>query len=145
MAFRVSLTVSNAVRDGTRILSAKGDDPDADCITLQHTVETLSITLSPSDIDRIEIYRANGNGTQVASETNTYRFIGTDPADCDDWTGTILWPSAVRQVVAGSTPLDIVGVRVVYDTGWISGFPPYSGDYEVNRTTISRIEPEVFE
>jgi len=133
------------VRDATRMLSAKGDDADADCVAIERLMATVTTTLTIDNIDRVEIFRADTTGNQVAGDTNTYTYLGGDPGLCDSWYGTIAWPPSSRQVVAGSTPLDIVGVRLVYDTQWVTGLPPYSGSYEIDRSTISRIEPEVFE
>lgn len=145
VAFKNHLTVANTVRDATRTLTAKGDDPDADCATIERIIETMSGGTDPYDILKIEIYQAAADGSQINSKTNTYTFNGGDITDCTRWTGFILYPPADRQVVAGSTPLDIVGVRVVLDSGWLTGMPPYVGPYQIDRTTISRIEPEVFE
>lgn len=145
-AFRDYLTVSNSVRDGVRILTAKGDDPDADCQALLAAVETLTLAGRFDDLQRIEIYKADSNGNQIGpGSTNTYTFVFGDPTDCDDWNGYpgTNYPPPSRYVLAGgATPLDIVGMRIVYHHPWFTQFPPYSGFIEVNETVISRVEPE---
>jgi Flp pilus assembly protein TadG len=144
-AFKDYLTVSNSVRDGVRILSASGDDPEADCRALLAAVDTLELAGRFADLDRIEIYKADSNGNQVLGSTNTYSFTFGDPTDCDDWDGYpgTNYPATSRYVLAGgATPLDIIGMRIVYTHDWYTQFGPYNGSIEVNETVISRVEPE---
>lgn len=147
-AFRDFLTTSHAVREGVRLLSAKGDDPEADCSALLAAVETLTVSGDLDDLERIEIYQADADGGQIALKTNTYSFSFGDPEDCDDWDGYpgANYPPISRQVLAGgATPLDIVGMRIVYTHSWLSQIPPFSGVISIDETTISRLEPEGFE
>lgn len=144
-AFRDYLTVSNSVRDGVRILSASGDDAEADCRAILAAVDTLELAGRFADVDRIEIYKADSNGNQIGASTNTYSFSIGDPTDCDDWNGYpgTNYPPASRYVLAGgATPLDIIGMRIVYNHDWFTQFGPYNGTIEINETVISRVEPE---
>jgi len=147
-AFRDILSTSHAVRDGARILSAKGDDADADCSALLAAVDGLSAAVPFENVQRVEIYQAATDGDQIMAKTNTYSFNpgpGKDPADCTDWTSTVLYPPATRNVVAGGgTPLDFIGMRIIVDHAWFTQFPPFTGSFTVDQTTISRLEPEVF-
>lgn len=145
MAFKDHLTVTQAVRDGTRMLSAKGDDLDADCAAIERALHTMMATLDVNQISEFQVFEANTNGTQNTANTNSYTYLGGDPNDCANWYATVAWPPGERQVVAGSVPLDIVGLRIVYDTAWATGIPPFTGSFTVDRSSISRIEPEVFE
>lgn len=144
MAFKDYLTVSHAAREGSRVGAFVGDALDADCQILQATVAALN-SGDVGRLQRIEIYKADNNGNQIAGKTNTWTYQAGDPSDCASWTESVNWPSTSRQVTAGSTPLDIIGVRVLLDRSWITGFPPFSGSYTVNETTIIRMEPEAFE
>jgi hypothetical protein len=45
-------------------------------------------------------------------------------------------------LAGGATPLDIIGMRIVYTHDWYTQFGPYNGSIEVNETVISRVEPE---
>lgn len=129
------------------MLSALGNDPEADCIAIVATAQNLVSVGDIDDLDRIEIYKADANGNQSANPnfTNTYRFTGNDLTDCGDWTAVAPWASTGRAVIAGPTyELDIIGMRVVYTHEWVTGFPPFSGDFEIDQTTISRLEPEEF-
>lgn len=146
MAFKDFLTVSYLAREGARLSAFLGTDIDADC-TMVTTLATNLGTADLNRLNRIEIFRADANGDQVPSNTNTFTFTGTDPLDCDDWTKTILWPSTGRQTdvdPSGTPPLDVIGVRVVLIHTWISQFPPYFGSFQVNENTIVRMEPEAF-
>lgn len=146
-AFRDYLTTSHAVRDGVRLLSAKGDDPEADCDAILAAVETLTLTGSFENLERIEIYQANSDGEPISTKINEYEFTAGDQDDCEDWDGypATNYPPASRQVlVGGSEPLDIIGMKIVYTHPWLSQVPPFSGDIEISETTISRIEPEGF-
>jgi Flp pilus assembly protein TadG len=147
-AFKDMLTASNAVRDGVRILTAKGDDADADCSALLAAVNTLELAGRFSDLERIEIYKAGSNGSQLGpSTTNTYSFTAGDPTDCADWNGYpgTNYPPSSRYVLAGgTTQLDIIGMRIVYTHNWYTQIPPFRGFITINQTTISRVEPEGF-
>lgn len=152
-AFKDLLTMSNAAREGTRILSAKGNDDDADCLALVAAVESLTTGASIGGLVEIQIFKAKENGDQDTFLTNTYSFTGTDPSDCTDWTPDPLDPDALayaptgRQVLVGGTPpkkLDLVGMRIVYIHSWYTGFPPFSGSFTIDEQTIARLEPEGF-
>lgn len=147
-AFRDMLTTSNAVRDGVRILTAKGDDSDADCSALLAAVDTLTLAGRFEDLQRIEIYKADSSGNQIGpGSTNVYTFTFGDPEDCDDWNGYpgTNYPPSSRYVLAGgATPLDIIGMRIVHQHDWFTQMPPFSGSINIDETAISRVEPEGF-
>jgi Flp pilus assembly protein TadG len=145
VGFRDYLSISNAAREGARVASAMGDDANADCIVVQTVAEQITVASSIDNLQRMEIFRANASGNQIPSATNIYTFVGTDPLDCGHWSGVVTWPAATRNVVAGgATPLDIVGVRLLYTHSWLTGFPPFSGQFTINESTISRLEPEEY-
>ncbi len=144
MAFKDFLTVSHAAREGSRVGAFVGDALDADCQILLATVAALDAA-DISRLQRIEIYKADSNGNQIASKTNVWTYQAGDVNDCASWSESVTWPSTTRQVTVGSTPLDIIGVRVILDRNWITGFPPFVGSYTLNETTIIRMEPEAFE
>lgn len=145
-AFRNYLTVSYMAREGARMSAFLGTNINADCTM----VTTLATQMGPGDLsnlERIEIFRANAAGNQVISDTNTFTFTGTDPANCAHWSQVITWPSTSRQTevsMTGSPPLDVIGVRLVLIEGWMTQFPPFGGTYTVNENTIVRMEPEAF-
>ena len=71
----------------------QGDDPDADCTTIERIIETVSAGADPAGIVLIEIYRAAGDGTQLAAQTNASTFVGGDRSDCTRWSGPVLYPT----------------------------------------------------
>lgn len=150
LAFKGHLTASYASREGARVAAFVGDVQNADCLIVTAVAEILGSDLG--NLDRIEIYRATQQGDQIPGQTNVARYQGGDPALCntpddagDSWTRTNAWPSTSRQVVSGTNPLDIIGVRVVMEQAWITNFGPFSGTIELNETTIMRMEPEAYD
>jgi hypothetical protein len=147
VAFYDYLTIERATLEGVRTASFTGRALDADC----QTVNTIVAALPGGFLDRvqqIEIYHADANGNQLIGQTNTWQYNGgADPFDCAlSWAVLETWPSVGRQTVAGpSAPLDIVGVRIRMPRNWISNFPPFTGGYTVDESSILRLEPEVFE
>ena len=144
-AFKDVLAVSAASREGSRYAAFLGDEADADCKIAQQVANTLI-----TELDRlvsIEIYQADQTtGAPVLGKTNTWTLVG-DPADCVlGWASTNNWPASSRNVVfdPSGAPLDIVGVRIQVDRSWLTGFPPFSGNYVVDESSIIRLEPEAF-
>lgn len=154
LAFKDYLTVSYLSREGARIGALAGDDSTADCAILTGLGELMT----PGDlarIDYIEIYEAD-QSTGAQGATNRALYIDpNDPTQCtvpaavgDGWTVTPIgagWPPSARNTSVGTAPLDIVGVRVVLTRSWITGFGPFNGTATVDESTITRLEPEVFE
>jgi hypothetical protein len=100
---------------------------------------------APPACCRIQINKADSAGNQITAKTNTYTYTGTDPSDCADWTAVVNWPSTSRQTLVGTTPLDIIGVRLIVEHDWMTGFPPFTGSFDVDEATIIRLEPEAYE
>lgn len=148
--FRSYLTASHASREGARVGAFVGDVADADCLILESIGSILSGT-DLSRVERIEIYKAAQNGTQTDTNIATLK-NGGDPSICnepsqpaDGWFRTTAWPATSRNTTVGTNPLDIIGVRVVMEHQWATGFPPWTGSTEVDDATITRLEPEAFE
>lgn len=152
VAFRDLLTVSNAAKEGVRVVAAMGDDPLSDCMVLTKTSSALSTSVSLSNLLTIEIFRADSNGDPIAGDTNVYTLpVGANAADCTKWSpnpmtvSSLAWSPLDRKVKIGPTvDLDIAGVRVTYTHNWITGFPPFIGSFIVDQATVSRLEPEEF-
>ncbi len=149
IAFKDYLTVSYATREGSRVGALAGDDANSDC----NIVHAIFDSLGQADLDdfkTIQIYAADPTtGDPVPSKVNTWTLKGVDPDpyDCaNDWTIDENWPATSRNVIFGAgSQLDIIGVRVVMNHDWITGFPPFSGSFDVDESVITRIEPEAFE
>jgi hypothetical protein len=152
-AFKSYLTVSNAVRDGTRILSARGTDETGDCIAVAKAVQALELGNSLNRLDRIEIFEASpGTGDPLAGTINTYWNPSGDPTICDstppncgNWMCTISQDHTERNALVGNgVSPDLIGMKMVYAHDWFTGFPPFNGFITIDEQTISRLEPEGF-
>lgn len=154
LAFKDFLTVSYLSREGARIAALAGDDSEADCAVLRGLGE-LATTSDLERIDSVQIFKAD-EGTGNQGLTNTAYYVpGKDPTICnipsdpstDGWSfaSPIQWDPSSRQVTVGSNSLDIVGVRITLTHDWITGLAPFSGTAQVDETTITRLEPKVFE
>ena len=144
LAFKDFLAVSNATREGARIASSAGNNDDADCAIVRGLNDSLT-ALTLDNVQRVEIFKGIPGGGQDYANTNTWTYSSGDPMDCSSWNKSGSWASISRNTTVGSTPLDIIGVKVVYRHDWISGFGPFSGSWTLDRSTITRLEPEAFE
>lgn len=152
VAFRDLLTVSNAAKEGVRVMAAMGDDPMSDCVVLTKTSSALASSVTLANLIQIEIFKADTAGNQSPGTTNVYTLpVGADPTDCTEWSpnpteiDSLVWSPEARNVKMGTDDiLDIAGVRVTYTHNWITGFPPFVGSFVVNEATVSRLEPEEY-
>jgi hypothetical protein len=145
LAFKDWLSVSNASREGARMGAVVGNDIDADCFILGAITEAFAAAADPGQIQELWIFKANSDGSPSA-QRNIYSYLGGPVDDCTSWGSTIGWPSVNRQVIAGSTPLDILGVRITYQHDWVTGIAPFfTGSATWTEDTIMRLEPEYFE
>lgn len=145
LAFKDFLSVSNAAREGARIASSAGNEPTADCSVLAGLSDSLT-ALDLQQLERVEIFRGIPGGGQDPTKTNVYTYVTGDPAVCANWTQSVLWDPTTRNTITGPTsPLDIIGVKLVYDHDWITNLGPFGGTLQLEQATITRLEPEAFE
>jgi hypothetical protein len=150
LAFKDYLTVSYISREAARVGALAGDDADADCAILE-AIGTVATGGDLARISSIQIFKADVNGAQGV--TNYAVFDGGDPSLCnvpaqpsDTWTiNPIGWVATSRQTVVGVDPLDIIGVRIIMTHDWITNFMPFRGSITIDESTITRLEPKVFE
>jgi len=152
LAFKDYLTVSYISREGARLGALAGDDPEADCAIL----EGIGNLATSKDLDRIaeiQIFKADeGSGAQGLTNVATYN-PGKDPTICnvpstvlDGWTiSPVAWSPTSRQTTVGTDTLDIIGVRVILNRSWVTGFPPFRGTSVIDESTLTRLEPQAFE
>jgi len=151
-AFKDYLTTSNAVRDGTRILSATGTEPTSDCVAVVKAAEAMSLGTDLDDLVSIEIFEADDDGDPVPGSINTYTYSFGDPTvctstapNCGSWNCVIQQDPSSRTALVGSgVSPDLIGMRITYIHDWYTGFPPFSGSITIDEQTISRLEPEGF-
>lgn len=152
--FKNYLTVSYASREGARVAAFVGDSLDADCQILV-AVGGLLGSANLEHLQKVEIFVADQDGTQTFGKTNTATLKnGGDPTACtepaapsDGWFRTTNYPATNRNVTVAvdEPPLDIVGVRIYFTHNWATGFPPFSGQANIDDSNINRVEPEAFE
>jgi hypothetical protein len=150
LAFKDYLTVSYISREAARVGALAGDDADADCAILE-AIGTVATGGDLARISSIQIFKADVNGAQGV--TNYAVFDGGDPSLCnvpaqpsDTWTiNPIGWVATSRQTVVGVDPLDIIGVRIIMTHDWVTNFMPFRGSITIDESTITRLEPKVFE
>ncbi len=150
LAFKDYLTVSYISREAARVGALAGDDTDADCSILRG-IGTVATEGDLARITSVQIFKADVNGTQGV--TNYAVYEGGDPDLCnvpaqpsDAWDITpINWAPTSRQTAVGDDDLDIIGVRIIMTHNWITNFPPFTGSMTIDESTITRLEPQVFE
>ncbi|HLF43983.1 MAG TPA: TadE/TadG family type IV pilus assembly protein [Acidimicrobiia bacterium] len=150
LAFKDYLTVSYISREAARVGALAGNDADADCAILRG-ISTVATQGDLNRITSIQIFKADVNGAQGV--TNYAVFDGGDPSLCnvpaqpsDTWTiNPIGWPATSRKTTVGSQPLDIIGVRIIMTHDWVTNFAPFRGSITIDESTITRLEPKVFE
>jgi Flp pilus assembly protein TadG len=152
LAFKDYLTVSYISREGARLGALAGADSEADCAILVG-IGGLATEKDLARIIEIQIFEADeGTGAQGLTNVATY-VPGEDPEICnvpptinDGWTiSPINWSPTSRQTTVGSQALDIIGVRVILTRSWVTNFPPFRGSFQIDETTLTRMEPEAFE
>lgn len=145
LAFKDWLSISNASREGARVAATFGDEPTADCEVLASISESF-VAVRLDDLVDVQIFKAHPTTGNQTGLTNVYTYSGGDPTDCTNWSGDdSVYPASSRNTIVGTTPLDIVGVRVRLDHRWITNFAMFSGTARFDEITISRVEPEAFE
>jgi hypothetical protein len=144
LAFRTYLTASNAAGAGSRMVALMGNDPEADCEALKEIATALQTGDGLENLVFVEVFRADAGGNQ--RETNRYSYLSGDPGDCENsWAmGGFAWDPIDRQVFVGSQPLDIAGVKVILEHSWVTNMPPFSGTFQLEEATLTRLEPEAF-
>jgi len=151
LAFRDWLTVTSASRAGARVGSAAGQDSAADILVLE-AVEAAMGTSDLESVNQVWIFKATGSGGVAGGgTTNKYTRSGTacgwSPCPDPDVAGHSYgggWVPDSRNVEAGpGTELDLLGVRVVFDHDWLTGFF-VDGTSTWIDDAVMRLEPQQF-
>jgi hypothetical protein len=145
MGFRDSLAVSSAAREGARVGSASGTNSSADCLILEASAGALK-SVSGNQVAELWIFRSTTSGAIQSGQYQQYR--PAQPTDnpatlvCGTWFRmTNSWPAANR-INTGSNR-DWLGVRIVYDHAWKTGFLWWNGSSRWNETAVMRLEPAI--
>lgn len=144
MAFRDWLSVTQATREGVRLAANSGDHDDADCLILEATAGAIQ-SLGTGELRQVWIYESDETGT-VSPNRQRYRPATasdtTSLLECDAATWVRLqngWPSNGRDNEGAQR--DWIGVRVMFDYEWITGFLMWNGTASWTDDAVMHMEP----
>lgn len=144
MGFRDRLSVSQSVREATRVGAAVGDRSDADCAIIEAGSGALA-AIGGNAVKEIWIYESDDSGTVGLSQKYRPKVDTDDPLSLHCGAGWYriqnAWPASSRDN-AGVTR-DWLGVRVVLDHEWKTGFLWWNGTVEWQESTVFHLEPKV--
>jgi hypothetical protein len=143
--FSDRISMSAAVREAGRVGSAAGDLPAADCRIIEAAAGALN-AVSGNDVKELWIYESNPSGDDMGP-SQIYR-----PADPDgvelicgggSWfrDGASNWPPEDR--VNTGADRDWLGVKVIVDHEWRTGFLWWKGSVEWEEDAVFHLEPGV--
>lgn len=135
------LGVEAGSRAGARIAAQAGNQPGADCRILETTAG--SVRELQGEVQQVWIYKSSPSGSVGISQQYRPARDTDDPAFlvCGTWFRTAsAWPEASR--INSGENRDWVGVRVVFDHQWLTGFGMFSGSITWQGQTVMRIEPD---
>jgi hypothetical protein len=141
-ADRISMTA--AVREGGRVGSAAGDILDADCRIIEASAGALN-GVSGNTVKQLWIYESDVNGN-VSLNRQIYRpAVGSEPGlTCTGGTWFLVsngWPHDVRDNLSANR--DWIGVKVIVDHAWRTGFLWWNGSVEWEEDAVFHLEPGV--
>ncbi|MGI9609366.1 MAG: TadE/TadG family type IV pilus assembly protein [Acidimicrobiia bacterium] len=143
--FADRINLSSAVREGARVGAAAGDNVDADCRVIEAAAGALN-AVQGNSVKELYIYESDTNGT--FDLTNPYQqYRPSQPGDvgllCTGaWFPLHLgWQPAARQ--SSGAARDWLGVRVVLDHDWKTGFLWWNGTVTWHEDAVVRLEPKV--
>jgi len=157
--FAFVLNASSSVNYASRVaalLAAEGGKMEGtDCMVLRAIEGALTTPTTPTRVSRVEIYWADSNGDQIASNLNRYERTGT--LTCAYGNGSTItvpyaramdnYPESERcDVLAGCggmhTTVDDIGVRITYSHEWVTSFGQRIAPSIIfQRSTGVRMEP----
>jgi len=146
MAFRDWLSVNQSTREGVRLAANSGDHPNADCLILEATAGALQ-SLRSSTPAEVWIYESDTDGTVTANRQRYRPAIASDTTNlltCNGVTWKRLqdsWPANQRD--NDGSERDWIGVRVIFDYEWITGFLMWNGTTTWTDDAVMHMEPAV--
>ena len=140
MAFRDSISVSTAAREGARVASSAGQDPDADCFIIEAAAGALQ-AISGNKVVELWIYESS-TGETVGSAS---RYRPQQPNDvglvCNGAWFRLSnnYPPSARD--NDGAVRDWIGVQITYDHTWKTGFAFWRGTSRWNERAVMHLEP----
>ena len=142
--FADRIAMTSAVREAGRVGSAAGRLPDADCRIIEAASAALNAVVG-NPVKALWIYESDTDGT-VGGSRQEYRPADEDePAlECDGGRWFLAaggWPSSSRS--NSGVNRDWLGVKVIVDHEWKTGFLWWNGSVEWEEDAVFRLEPAV--
>ena len=139
---RISMTA--AVREAGRVGSAAGDLPDADCRIIEAAAGALQ-GVSGNNVKELWIYESDVNGTETMNRQVYVPDNETDPelvCSGATWSRKVTgWPPSSR--VNTGSDRDWIGVKVIVDHEWRTGFLWWEGSVEWEEDAVFHLEPGI--
>jgi hypothetical protein len=142
--FADRIAMTSAVREAGRVGSAAGQLPDADCRIIEAAASALN-AVAGNPVKGLWIYESDKVGV-VGLSRQVY--VPTDDEDVDlvcagnNWTlSSGGWPSSARSNSGANR--DWLGVKVIVDHEWKTGFLWWNGSVEWEEDAVFRLEPAV--
>jgi hypothetical protein len=141
-ADRISMT--SAVREAGRVGSAAGDNPAADCWIIEAAAGSLN-AVSGNAVKELWIYESDKDGV-VGLSRQVYRPADEDEVGlaCSGGEWFLVangWPASGR--VNSGAARDWLGVKVIVDHTWKTGFLWWNGLVEWDEDAVFHLEPGV--
>ena len=145
--FLDSQAVAGATREGARVGSTFGTDPAADDLILAAVGDSLGDMRGGSELQEVWIFSSDETGVVLdeANTTNKYVPDGAGGWDCLDVTACPWDPLTRNADLSNSIGIvnrDYLGVRVIFDHEWVTGFLPFPAPTWTD-DTVMLIEPIV--
>jgi hypothetical protein len=144
MAFRSWFGLAASSREGARVGASVGPINGADCAILEAAAAALSST-SDNEVVRIRIFDHNPSTGTDGAFTSYRPFVdGVDNVAlqrCSNWfvEPSTPWVETSRDNTGDDR--DWLGVEVVYNHAWVTGFLWWNGTIEFSNRSVMRLEP----
>lgn len=142
--FADRINLSSAVREGARVGAAAGDNIDADCRIIEAAAGALN-AVQGNVVKELHIYESNTDG-DFTNVSQIYRPVqGSEVGlGCSGGEWYVIqngWISSSRDITGAVR--DWLGVRVVLDHNWKTGFLWWNGTVTWHEDAIVHLEPKV--
>jgi Flp pilus assembly protein TadG len=158
--FNAMLSVNYAARDSALAAAEAGSMLGADCVILKAVEQAIDSPAVDARIQRVDIFRANPNGTMIGAPTTYLRTGVANPMPCLSVDGSTLPYSLSTNgytelsrcnILAGcdaadpSDSVDNVSVRITYSHSWVTPLRNFigggPGTLDFDRSSVMRMEP----
>ncbi|MGH8872956.1 MAG: TadE/TadG family type IV pilus assembly protein [Acidimicrobiia bacterium] len=142
--FADRIAMTSAVREASRVGSAAGNLPAADCRIIEAAAGSLN-AVAGNAVKALWIYESDKDGI-VGLSRQEYRPADEDEVglECSggEWFATANgWPASAR--VNSGANRDWLGVKVIVDHEWKTGFLWWNGSVEWEEDAVFHLEPAV--